>query len=226
MGKLQFGPALTRGWQIFTKDPLNLILGAIIAGILSLTIVLFPAMSAGYIYLARRVAKGEKAELGDIFHGFNDFLRYLVGGLIYLLVLLPAYLLGLASQGLSVIAGAVIMGLMLPFWPLMVDRKLSGPDAFKEGLEFYKKEYLSATILALLFIAFSFIGMLTFGVAHLITVPLTAAIMLAAYEQSYGYVEAEEAVREGEFEEVKAEPASEPDQAAAPAAEEEEKPEA
>ncbi len=233
MGKLQFGPALTRGWQIFTKDPLNLILGAFIAILLSFTIVLFPAMTAGYIYMVRRIAKGEKAELGDIFHGFNDFVRYLVGGLIYLLALLPAYLLGLATQGLGVIASAVIAGLLLPFWPLMVDRGMSGPDAFKEGLEFYKKEYLTATIIALLFIAFSFIAMLTFGVANLITVPLTAAIMLAAYEQCYGFSDDAETepVREGEFEEVQPEPAPAPEPepetvAEAPAPEEEEKPEA
>jgi hypothetical protein len=226
MGKLQFAPALARGWQIFTKDPLNLILGGLIAFIVSLTIVLFPAMSAGYVYMVKRIAQGEKAELGDVFYGFNDFARYLVGGLIFLLAMLPAYLLGLATAGLGVIASAVVMGLLLPFWPLMVDKKLSGPDAFKEGLEFYKREYLAATIIALLFIALSFVAMLTFGVANLITVPITFAIMIAAYEQSYGFSDEEEPVREGEFEEVAVEPAPEPEHAAAPVAEEEEKPEA
>ena len=93
MGKLQFAPALALGWQIFTKDPLNLILGAIIAGVLSLTVFLFPVMIAGYVFLARRVAKSEKAELGDIFHGFNDFGRYLLGVIICLLAMLPAILL-------------------------------------------------------------------------------------------------------------------------------------
>ncbi|MBC8368206.1 hypothetical protein H8E52_12435 [bacterium] len=228
MGKLQFGPALARGWQIFTKDPLNLILGGLIAFIISLTLVLFPAMTAGYVYMVKRIAKGEKAELGDVFHGFNDFARYLVGGLIFLLAMLPAYLLGLATSGLGVIASAVVMGLLLPFWPLMVDKKLSGPEAFKEGLEFYKREYLTATIIALLFIALSFVAMLTFGVANLITVPITIAIMVAAYEQSYGFSDDEDAVREGEFEEVAVEPEPErkPEQAATPAADEEEKPEA
>ena len=212
MGKLQFGPALKRGWQIFTKDPLNLILGAIIAGVLSLTIVLAPAMSAGYFYLTRRVAMGEQAELGDVFHGFNDFGRYLLGGIIFLLAMIPAYLLSLATAGLGVIASAVIVGLLLPFWPLMVDRGLSAPDAFKEGIEFYKREYLAATIIALLFIvallfiartleAVSFfVGVLIFFVASPITAPLTAAIMLATYEQCYGYREEAESVREAKFE--------------------------
>jgi hypothetical protein len=224
MGKLQFGPALKRGWQIFTKDPLNLILGAIIAGVLSLTIVLAPAMSAGYFYLTRRVAMGEQAELGDVFHGFNDFGRYLLGGIIFLLAMIPAYLLSLATAGLGVIASAVIVGLLLPYWPLLVDKKMAGPDAFKESIEFYKREYLSATIIALLLIALSFVAMLTFGVANLITIPLTITIMLAAYEQCYGYelepeLESEVVVREAEFEDVQAE--LEPEQQ-----EEEKKPEA
>jgi len=198
--------------------------------VLSLTVFLFPVMIAGYVFLARRVAKSEKAELGDIFHGFNDFGRYLLGVIICLLAMLPAILLYFATSGLGVIASAVVMGLLLPFWPLMVDKKLAGADAFKEGLEFYKREYLAATIIALLLIALSIVGRLTFGVAYLITVPLTATIMLAVYEQCYGYTEEEEAVREAEFEDVPpSEPAPEPEpvaEAETPAAENEEKPEA
>jgi len=202
MGKLQFIPALSRGWRIFLKDPLNLILGGVVSFLLGLTIVLAPVMIAGYFHLTRIIARGEKAELGQVFHGFNDFGRYFLGGLIFLLAMLPAYLLGLALQGLGVIAGAVILGLLLPYWPLMVDRGLDGTEAFKASLDSYKREYLTTTIIALLFIAFCMIAMLTFGLTHLVTLPLTATIMMAAYEQTFGYREEEEPVREAEFEDL------------------------
>ena len=57
MGKMDFPKALTRGWQIFTKDPLNLILGGVISGLISLTVILAPIMIAGYVYLVLRVAR-------------------------------------------------------------------------------------------------------------------------------------------------------------------------
>ena len=188
MGKLQFAPALARGWQIFTKDPLKLILGAIIAGLLSTTVVLFPVMIAGYVYMVSRIAMGHKAEMGDLFFGFNDFARYLVGGLICFLVILPALLLFGAAQPLGVVGAAIITGVLLPFWPLMVLKGLVGPDAFKESVEFYKREYLTGTIFGLLFLAAFFLIVIPFiGVVFLVAIPLCFAIALAAYEQSYGF---------------------------------------
>jgi len=208
MGKLQFGPALSRGWQIFVKEPLNMVLGGLIVLVLSLTVVLAPAMMAGQTHMARRVARGEKPDLGDVFHGFGDFGRYFVGGLIFLLVMVPAYLLYLASPGLGVIAAAVIMGILIPFWPLMVVQGLGGQDAFRKCLDFYRKEYLAATIIALLFTAMFLLAVPTLLFTLMITIPLTASIVMACYELHYGQ-EAAAPVREAEFEDMPAEPGDE-----------------
>lgn len=204
MGKMDFPKALTRGWQIFTKDPLNLILGGVIVGLISMTVILAPIMIAGYVYLVLRVARGEKAELGDIFNGFSDFGRYFLGGLVYVLVMLVPMLLAIASSGLGVVLQALAGGIVILFWPLMVAKKMSGPDAFKGSLDVWKREYLAATILTLLFIAMGFISGLTFGLGYIIAMPLMFTITIAAYEQVFGLaVEIEsEDVREGSFEEV------------------------
>ena len=177
-------------------------------------------MIAGYVYMVLRIARGEKAELGDIFNGFSDFGRYFLGGLVYLLVCLVPLLLSMASSGLGVVLQALAGGILLLFWPLMVAKKMSGTDAFKGSLDVWKREYLAATILALLFIAMGFISRLTLGLAYIIAMPLIITITIAAYEQVFGLAgEIEsEGVREGSFEDV-------PPAAPAPEAETPEAPE-
>lgn len=179
MGKIDFGKAFSRGWEIFSGNLINYIIGFFLAVLISITVILAPIMFAGFYYMLLKGARGESVEIGDVFHGFSDFGRYFVGGLLYLGVMI----VGILACGVGIIP---VAGIMLFFYPLMVDKKLGAGDAFGKCWEYFKTDWLMAILLALVSGIVSQAGSYVMGIGVLFTGPFATAVVVAAYENVFG----------------------------------------
>lgn len=178
MGKIEFGPAFSKGWEIFSSNMLNLIIGFFLTALISITIILAPIMYAGLYFMVLKAARGESVEIGDVFHGFSAFGRYFVGGLLVFGLMLA----GLLVCGIGIIP---VSGIILFFFPLMVDKGMSAGEAFGKSWEFFKGDWLMAIVLALVIGLVSQAGGYVMGIGALFTGPFAVCITIAAYEQVF-----------------------------------------
>lgn len=186
MQKLDFMASLRGGWDIFNRSPWTLFGGALLAGVLSLTIVLAPLMTAGFVGMILKQARGGNAEMSDLFAflSVQEWLRFFLGTLLALAVYLPVYLLNFANSGLGSVAGILAGAILLVYFPRMVDRDEEGLSALREGFALFKKDYLATTLLSLFFAAVSMIVFQFIPVAVILTAPITQSIAVAAYLQT------------------------------------------
>ncbi len=109
---VNIGGFLSRGWAIFTQNPLGFIgfciLTGIISGVLSniplvgpiANLVISTVLPAGYYIVAFKIGRGRLSEFGDFFKGFQNtyflpvFLASLVVGLFTTLLSLPFFISG------------------------------------------------------------------------------------------------------------------------------------
>ncbi len=122
--RLDVGLSFKGGWNAFTADIVPLLVGGLIAGILSvvtLGILAGPLVAGLYSMVAGRIRDGRRAEIGDVFSCMDRFWSFL-GAAIVLVVLI-----GLAS--LTIIGGVLLATIWLYVIPLMVDRKMGIHDA-------------------------------------------------------------------------------------------------
>lgn len=179
MGKIDIGKAFSRGWGIFSSNMVNLMVGFFLSAILSCTIILAPIMYAGLYYMLLKTARGQQAEIGDIFHGFSDFGRYFLGGLL----LLGVSILGVFACFIGIFPA---MGLILFVLPLMVDKGYGAGEALGHCWEYFKKDWLMAILLAFLTGFLSNAGSYVFLVGILFTGPFALAVTVGAYEHVFG----------------------------------------
>ncbi|MCZ7586836.1 MAG: hypothetical protein M5R36_27780 [Deltaproteobacteria bacterium] len=179
MGKIDFGAAFSEGWNGFSKNILNFIVGYLLVVIISITVILAPVMIAGIYRMGLKAARGETTEINDVFSGFSDFGRYFVGGLLWFGVML----LGVLACGVGVF---VTSGITLFLFPLMVDRGESGGSAFSQCWAYFKTDWLMAIVLAFVTGLISSLGSYVAGIGVLVTGPFAMMVTVAAYEQVFG----------------------------------------
>jgi len=153
------------------------ILGAI--AVLLLTYVL----EGGLKWMFLRLVRGENAELGDAFAGFNQAFKplmlfslvaQLLTGVGFLLCILPGIYLSLCWFGFGPL---LVMDKKLDFWPAMeLSRKV------------VSKHWWSFLGLALVNFLILLAGILAFGVGVFVSLPIIAATTVYAYVDIFGNV--------------------------------------
>ncbi|MCP4145449.1 MAG: hypothetical protein GY752_09230 [bacterium] len=184
MEKLKMESAFKNGWQIFKDNFLTLTISFFVVCLFSVTLILAPAMIAGFTYMLLRASKGESIEIGDVFHGFSDFGRYFIGGLLYVGVLF----LGCLCFGVGVFAA---QGVLLFFFPVMVDKKLSAGDALSQCWEYFKSDWPMAILMAIILEVIFGVGESAWHVVVFITGAFAFSVSIAAYNQVFGSVSTE-----------------------------------
>jgi len=184
MEKLKMENAFKNGWEIFKDNFITLTIAFFVVCLFSVTLILAPAMMAGFTYMLLRASKGEAIEIGDVFHGFSDFGRYFVGGLLYVGVLL----LGSLCFGIGIFAS---LGVLLFFFPVMVDKKLSAGDALSECWTYFKNDWPMAILLGIILQVIFGVGESAWHVFVFITGAFAFSVSIAAYNQVFGPVSTE-----------------------------------
>ena len=172
--RLDVGLSFKGGWNAFTADIVPLLVGGLIAGILSvvtLGILAGPLVAGLYSMVAGRIRDGRRAEIGDVFSCMDRFWSFL-GAAIVLVVLI-----GLAS--LTIIGGVLLATIWMYVIPLMVDRKMGIYDAMAASYHLVVDngfwEHLALTVILIA------LNAVADGPLAILAVPFTIATISAAY---------------------------------------------
>ena len=179
MRKIDLGKAFSNGWELFASNMVNLIIGYFLMALISITIILIPVIMAGFYHMLLKAGRGESVEIGDLFVGFSDFGRYFVGGLLAMGLMI----LGMIACVVGVIP---VAGIIIFFFPIMVDKGLSAGEALGRCWEYFKQEWLMLILLALITGFIQQAGGYAAGIGILFTGPFAASITIAAYMDSLG----------------------------------------
>jgi uncharacterized membrane protein len=166
--------ALKGGWRVFTADIVPLLLGGLIALVLSIVtlgILAGPLFAGLYKMAVGRIRDGKPAEISDLFDCLERF------GAFFAAALVLGLLIGLAS--ITIVGGILLATIWMYVFPLMVDRGLSLGEAMKTSYHLVVDqgfwEHLALVILLLA------LNGLADGPLGLITMPFTIATLAAAY---------------------------------------------
>ncbi len=178
---LDVGGALKLAWDGFVKNVAALIVGAIIMGIVvccSLCLLAGP-MTVGYAKLCLKAARGENAEIGDVFSGFS--------------VIVPSFLLFLI-MGIAISIGfvlCVLPGLLLCFalaWApfLMADGDTDPMSCLRRSWEFTRANFGAAIVFVLVAGIVGSVGSAIGGLGQIVTMPIGQMMMAYGFLSAFG----------------------------------------
>jgi hypothetical protein len=172
--RLDIGLAFKRAWGLFVKDIAPLLIGAIIAGVLSILtvgILAGPLFAGLYGMVIGRVRDGRPAHVGDVFAGFDRFWSYLGAALVLVVFI------GLAS--LTIVGGFLLATIWIYVFPLMVDRRMSISEAMSTSKDMVMKtgfwEHLALVLLGFVIVV------VANGALAIIATPFLIVLVTAAY---------------------------------------------
>lgn len=170
------------GWDTVKADLGNYILITVMALLLATVgnfIVAGPLIAGLFISVRRRMLEG-RTDLGDLFAGFNFFIDAF---LIFILISIFA-LIGLVFLVLPALV--VIAVYLLPF-AFLVDRKLSFWAAMEASRKLVVQDLLGWILFVILLILLNLLGLMLAGIGLLVTIPVTAGAIAAAYRDLVGF---------------------------------------
>lgn len=142
-------------------------------------------ISAGYYLSIKRIIDNKPLSIPNFFEGFQNFiptmLVFMVVNLITTLGLALYYVPALFIATIYLFAMPLLVFTNIGFWNAMESSRIIIMSKFWESFLF------GATIIGI-----NILGLLTFGIGVLFTIPLSYAIILVAYEDIYGFDDAEE----------------------------------
>jgi uncharacterized membrane protein YvlD (DUF360 family) len=172
--RLDVGLAFKNGWNAFTADIVPLLVGTLIAGILSvitLGILAGPLTAGLYSMVVGRIRDGRHAEIGDVFSCMNRFWGFLWAAIVLVV------LIALAS--LTIVGGVLLATIWIYVFPFMVDRKMGLSDAMSASYhQVVDNGFWEHLALIVVFFA---IGAVANGWVGVISTPFTIAVIVGAY---------------------------------------------
>ncbi len=190
--RVDVGLWLSEGWTIFTREWPTFMLAALIASFLSLvtlTLTTGPFL-LGLYFMAFQVMRGEKAQLGDLFKGFEHFWMALLAWLIE--VFIHSSLGGITERApvmglISLAFSPLVFALFAFVYPLLLDRKLDIASALNEAWKVVvSRHWVMFWVLGVVFILLLIAGVLGCGVGVFVTAPWIVCAAAAAYRDLFG----------------------------------------
>jgi len=176
---LDIGLVFKQGWRLFVKDIGPLIVGALIACLLSvvtLGILAGPLTAGLYGMVVKRVRDGQQPKVGDVFGQMHRFWAFFAAALVL------GILIGLAS--LTIIGGILLATIWLYVFPLMVDRGMGLGEAMSTSYGIVKEAGFGEHLA--LVIVFVVITSLADGVLTILATPFLVAAVAAGYYVAAG----------------------------------------
>jgi len=185
---------LREGWEIFVSDAGIFILAALIYGLLSGLCfpILFGPLTCGmYIMIFDRM-RGERAEIGRLFGGFEYFGQSFVAGLIYFALIVAGLVIVMVGFTLCVIPALigiafwiVVQTAFIFVFQLIVDRGMVATEAVAVSYNKIRENFGEFLLFGLVLWLISAAGS-SVGFGFLLTVPLTFGATAAAYRDIFG----------------------------------------
>lgn len=167
--------SLAKSFDLFKNQFVALIIATIIAAIGSILIITAPPLLFGLYYMSQKIIKGKRAEISDVFKGFD----YLVTSWVMFLVAIILVMIGLV---LLVIPGLFLMVVFQYAIAVAVIEKRGGIDSLKRSYELAEKNLgFSIVLFLIIFVINAVGGALQLG--WLITYPYTVLVTCIATEK-------------------------------------------
>ncbi len=176
---LDIGETLKLGWADFTRHPVELIVGTLLVGLLSVVSlgICAPALIVGYYRMCLKAARGEPIVIGDVFSGFPSFLNALLLGLIAAV----GVTIGLV---LLVIPGLIVCYLIFWAFFFMADGEESPMACIKRSMEYNSAHVGDVLVFVLVAIVIQGVGgLVPFG--SLIAAPVVSAMTAHAFLRAF-----------------------------------------
>lgn len=185
-GRVQIGKWISTAWSMVTGQVWMFMLIVIITMVVSsvVPLILQGPMLAGMHIVCWRVMLGGRADVGDLFKGFNFIGPAMVAG-----ILIAVFsFLGL----FACLVGALVVASIYQFTYLfIVDRKMDFWPAMKASHDVVKQDYFGFFIFLLALIGINILGLLACFVGLLVTMPLHYAAVTVAYKDLVGFASPE-----------------------------------
>ncbi len=176
----QTGKWLGEGWEVVKADLGNAILLTLLVGVLGIVPFIGPALMAGFQFYYLRKLSGRRAEIGDVFKGFNFFVPTLLAGLVTGIFVFGGTLL-------CVIPGLVVAAMYKFAYLFIMDKRMEFWPAMQASHAVVKQDYFGFTMFLIVCALLNIVGMLCCVVGVFITVPMTMAAIVAAYRDTVGF---------------------------------------
>lgn len=167
MAAPDIGTCVSAGINGLKKDPVTHIVTSLLIGIVggATAGLLTGPMMVGYMRMIKREDEGFKAEIADVFKGFDDFVPALLA------VLLSSIIVGIGFM-LCFVPGLLIMALVPVATYLVAVGEKDGINAIKRAWDAVKANLLSAFLCGLVLAIIGSIGSLLCGVGIILTLPI------------------------------------------------------
>jgi hypothetical protein len=168
MAAPDIGTCISAGISGFKKDVLTHVIAVLLVGIIgniSFGILAGPMM-VGYMRMIKIEDEGGKAEIADVFKGFDDFVPALLSVLVGGLLVAVGFML-------CIIPGLLIMALVPTAAYLVAVGEKDGVRALKRAWQAVKENLVGSFLCTLILIIIGSLGAILCGIGILITLPIT-----------------------------------------------------
>jgi uncharacterized membrane protein len=134
------------------------------------------ATQMGLVRISLRLVDGREPGYGDLFGDLTTFWRYVVGNLLFLLIILGGLLL--------LVVPGIIWSIKYQFAPfLIVDRNIGIKEAFKESAGITSGVKWELVLFFLLVMGLNLLGLLAFAIGLFFTLPATMIAYAFVYRK-------------------------------------------
>ncbi len=180
--KAQTGKWISAGWAMVTADMGNFALLSLIFVLVNsvASIVTQGPLQAGMHLFCMKKMYGRRAELGDLFKGFDYFLPAFVAALLIGVFVFAGILV-------CIIPGLVVAAMFKFTYLFILDKRMDFWPAMMASHEVVKGDYFGFTMFLIVMGLINLLGALCCIVGLLVTVPMSVAAITIAYQECVGF---------------------------------------
>lgn len=172
---LDYSGLMQQAWGVFTRKPVELIIGMLVAALTSLAIVTAGAAALGMSHQALEAIRGREFTISTALRGYDHFSRSLVA----LLLVIPIVCVGLV---MCLVPGLIAIFLLYWTFLFMADDPALAPlDALKKSFEFSKQHPVPTLVVVGVALVLGIVGGIIY-VGMLVTLPLTQLFAAAVFD--------------------------------------------
>ena len=204
MGQLDIGGLVKKAWALLSADfalfIVSYLIAAVLASIPLVGIIIGGPLWFGFLRIIQKRYKGEPAQIGDVFQGFQDFSKGLITILLLvalaIVAVIPVVIVVLILAFIPLLGPVLAFILYLVFLLAVVTctyfvlsiaalSNVQPFDAIKQSITFGLKNFGQMILLGLVTGIVGMIGVVACGVGVLLTMPLAMTMVVIAYNEYY-----------------------------------------
>ena len=168
MASPDIGTCVSAGFSGLKKDPVTHIVATLLVGIVGGVSagLLSGPMFVGYMRMIKVEDEGGKAEIADVFKGFDDFVPALLAVLLSSIIVSVGFMF-------CILPGLLVMALVPTAAYLVAVGEKDGVNAIKRAFSAVKENLLGAFICSLILGIVGSLGAIFCGIGIIITMPIT-----------------------------------------------------